>query len=335
MYEPERTPEYRKDPAQEERLKHLNTLMAPLEGQLISGFDQPRLPIVFIVGAPRSGSTLLSQTLAQTGAFSYVSNFVARFWMAPYVGTLIEDALGIRKLECDHSFVSRFGVTEGWAGPHEFGYFWSRWFRFGETHQLDTKALEEIDLDTLQKELAALESVYNKPLCFKYLPCGLHIPFLAEHFENSIFVLCRRQSVYNMQSLLLARSKIFGDEGHWWSLRPKEYPDLLSTPGLGTDAPYEQVAGQIYYTLKEIETSLSSLSPERFLHISYHDLCSQPRAEVNRVVETVNQIGVEVDWKPDLIPARFKSTDTKRISDEEFQKLRKVAKRYFGADNID
>ena len=329
MYEPERTPEYRKDPEQEERLKHLNAHLAPLERQLISNFDQQRLPIVFIVGAPRSGSTLLSQTLAQTGVFSYVSNFVARFWRAPYVGMLIEEALGIRKLECDQSFVSRFGGTEGWAGPHEFGYFWSRWFRFGETHQLNAKGLEEIDLDTLRKELAALESVYNKPLCFKYLPCGLHIPFLAERFQNAIFVLCRRQPVYNMQSLLLARRKVVGDEGHWWSLRPKEYPDLLST------SPYEQIAGQIYYTLKEIEASFSSLAPEQFLHIRYGDLCSQPRMEVNRVVEAVSQMGVEVNWKPDLIPERFESTDVKRISDEEFQKLRKIAKRYFGADNVD
>ena len=326
MYEPERTPEYRKDSKQEERLKHLNANLAPLESQLISSFDLPQLPIVFIVGAPRSGSTLLSQILAQTGSFSYITNFVARFWMAPYVGMLIEDALGIRKLEGDRSFVSRFGVTEGWVGPHEFGYFWSRWFRFGETHQLDAKGLEEIDLDVLRKELAALESVYKKPFCFKYLPFGLHIPFLAEYFENSIFVLCRREPVYNMQSLLIARSKILGNESHWWSLRPKEYPHLLST------SPYEQIAGQIYYTLKEIETSFSTLSPERFLHILYDDLCSQPRVEVNRVVETVSQMGIELHWNADVIPERFESTDIKRISDEEFQKLRKVAQRYFGDD---
>ena len=326
MHEPERTPEYRKDPEQEERLKYLNVHFAPLERQLISNFDRPQLPIVFIVGAPRSGSTLLSQTLAQTGSFSYVTNFVARFWMAPYVGMLIEEAFDIRKLERDQSFVSKFGVTEGWVGPHEFGYFWSRWFRFGETHQLDDKELEEIDLDALRKELAALESVYNKPLCFKYLPFGLHIPFLAERFENSIFVLCRRQPIYNMQSVLLARSKILGDEAHWWSLRPKEYPNLLSA------SSYEQIAGQIYYTLKEIETSFSSLSPERFLRILYDDLCSHPREEMSRVIEAVRHRGVEVDWKPDVIPERFESTDTKRISDEQFQKLRKVAERYFGAD---
>ena len=131
-----------------------------------------------------------------------------------------------------------------------------------------------------------------------------------------------------MQSLLLARNKILGNEGHWWSLRPREYPRLLSTP------PHEQIAGQIYYTLKEIETSFSSLSPERFLHILYDDLCSQPRVEVSRVVEAVRRIGVEIDWTVDVIPERFESTDTKRISDEEFQKLHEAAQRYFGNDTL-
>ena len=84
--------------------------------------------------------------------------------------------------------------------------------------------------------------------------------------------------------------------------------------------------------MKEIETSFSSLPPERFLHILYDDLCSQPRVEVNRVVEAVRPIGVEINWNADVIPERFESTDVKRISDEEFQKLHEVAQRYFGDD---
>lgn len=329
MHEPERTPEYRKDPKQEQRLKDLNALLAPLEERLISRFDKPRLPLVFIVGAPRSGSTLIAQVLAQTDVFSYVSNFAARFWMVPYVGMLIEEALGIRKTQDVQSFVSRFGVTEGWTGPHEFGYFWSLWFHFGETHKLGSKELAEIDGDTLQKELAALESVYNKPLFFKNLTCGMQMSFLAELFEKSIFVLCRRHPIYNMQSLLLSRGKVLGDKQYWFSLRPKEYPELLSL------SLYEQIAGQIYYTLKDIEASSSSLSPVRFLQVKYDDLCSQPRAEVSRVVEAVRQMGVEMNWSPDMIPERFESTDSQRVPDEEFQKLCEAAKRYFESDEIE
>jgi len=330
MREPERTSEYRKDPEQEQRLKKLNELLAPLEERLVvCSFSKPQLPIVFIVGVPRSGSTLLVQILAKAGVFSYVSNFVARFWKAPYVGMLIEDVLDIRRSQRERSFVSRFGVAEGWTGPHEFGYFWSRWFHFGETHKLGVQELAEIDRDLLQKELAALESVYNKSLLFKNMTCGLQIPFLAELFEKSIFVLCCRRPLYNMQSLLLAREKILGSKHYWWSLRPKEYPELLSL------SPYEQVAGQMYYILKDIKTSFSSLSPGRFLQIRYDDLCSQPRAEVSRVIKAVRQMGTIVDWKLDAIPEQFKSTDTQRVSDEEFRELREAAKRYFESNEIE
>lgn len=329
MIEPKRTPEYRKDLKQEQKLKNLNALLAPIEEQLISRFDKPRLPIVFIVGVPRSGSTLLAQILAQTGTFTYVSNFVARFWMAPYVGMLIEDTLGIRRAHPVQSFVSRYGVTEGWTGPHEFGYFWSRWFHFGNTHKLGARELAEINRDKLCKELAALESLYNKPLFFKSLTCGLQISFLAEVLEKTVFVLCRRNPVYNMQSLLIGRTKVLGSKQCWFSLKPKEYPELLPL------SPYEQIAGQVYYVLKDIEAAFSSLSSERFLQIRYEDLCSQPRAEVKKIVDAVGQLGAAIDWDPNVIPDHFEPTDVQRVSNEEFQRLREAAKRYFAGDELE
>jgi hypothetical protein len=326
MREAERTPAYRKDPAQERRLRELNTLLAPLEERAISLFREPRLPIVFIVGVPRSGSTLLSQVLARMGVFSYISNFVARFWMAPYVGMLIEDALGIRATGRSLSFDSAFGVTEGWVSPHEFGYFWSRWFHYGETHKLSAEDLAAIDDSTLRKELAALESVHDRPLLFKNTCCGLQAGFLATVLDKSIFVLCYRHPLYNMQSLLLARAEVVGDKRCWWSLRPKEYPELVSL------SPYEQVAAQVYYTLKEIEGAASSLPAGRFVRVGYDDLCVHPRATVNKVVEAVRVLGVEVDWEVALIPERFEPADVQRVSGEEFRKLQEAAEKYFVGD---
>jgi len=324
MLETERTAQFRKDREQEQRLQEMNTLLSPLEKRLIAQFSKPSLPIVFIVGSPRSCTTLLAQLLAETGAFSYVSNFVARFWMAPYVGTLIENALGARSSPLQQTFVSQYGVTEGWHSPHEFGYFWGRWFSFGDTHKLSPDQLAQIDSVSLCREIAALESFDNKSLFFKNLTCGLQITFLAKLLDRSIFVLCQRHALYNMQSLLMARKKVLGDSRAWFSLKPKEYLQLLSR------TPYEQVAGQIYFTLKDIETSAGALSPQRFVRVHYDDLCSQPRAEVGKIVEVVCQLGGNVDWEPTSIPERFQSTDVQRVSDEEFETLREATKRWFG-----
>jgi hypothetical protein len=324
--EPERTPKFRKDEKQEQRLFHINALLAPIEEKLIGSFKRPNLPVVFIVGVPRSGSTLLAQLLAQCGGLTYVSNFVARFWMAPYMGMLIEQALGLRQEGLHQQFTSRYGVTEDWMGPHEFGYFWSRWFRFGESHKLDEEALANIDQNNLGRELAALESVYEEPLLFKNLTCGMQIPFLANLLENAIFILCRRNLLYNMQSILMAREKVLGDKRHWFSLRPKEYPYLHSL------SPYEQIAGQIYYALHEIETASMPLEPKRFIQVRYELMCSQPRTEVSKIIEAVERLGAKMTWDPLAIPEKFESTNIQHVSNEEFRRIRDAAERIFGGD---
>src|SRR5688572_22353457 len=96
MEEARRTTAYRKDPANEEGLRALNELLEPIQKQLEVQFKSPRLPVVFIIGAPRSGTTSVSQLLAYSGRFAYISNFLARFWLAPLIGAKIEIALGMR-----------------------------------------------------------------------------------------------------------------------------------------------------------------------------------------------------------------------------------------------
>ena len=40
-------------------------------------------PIIFIVGVPRSGTTLLSQLLIEHLDIGYINNHIAKYWMAP------------------------------------------------------------------------------------------------------------------------------------------------------------------------------------------------------------------------------------------------------------
>src|SRR2546422_969456 len=99
-----RLPKYQKDPQQEEQLRQLNQILAPLEQELTKNFNAPTQPIVFVVGVPRSGTTLLAQALAATGGFGYPDNFIARFWMAPFVGAKIEQALRIKETDAAASY---------------------------------------------------------------------------------------------------------------------------------------------------------------------------------------------------------------------------------------
>ena len=87
--------ELRKDPEQERLLASVNELLRGVEDKLESVAEEPRKPTVFFVGVPRSGSTLTSQVLSSSGAFGYISNFIARFWMAPKLGIVLQQALKI------------------------------------------------------------------------------------------------------------------------------------------------------------------------------------------------------------------------------------------------
>lgn len=314
---------YRKDPRQEERLGELNALLAPLETELTRELAAPRRAVVFIVGVPRSGTTLMAQALAGTRAFAYPSNFVARFWRAPLVGAKIERALGIldtavRDTASAGSFRSTFGVTRGWHEPHEFGYFWERWFVFRESHHVSGPDLAAIDRDGLRSEVAALEGVYEQPLFFKNLVCGLQIPFLAEVFPTAVFIHCRRDPLYLAQSLLLGRRERHGSSEHWFSLRPKEYTELARLP-----VP-EQIAGQIRCSLEAIRGGLDALGPERSLEVGYEAFCEDPRRQLERVFELLARRGESLTWDRDTVPESFEAANRRRLPDHELAELERA-----------
>ncbi len=318
-----------RDDIRDRLLQEVNNFLAPLEEWQVSQFTQPQFPVVFVIGTPRCGHTLLSQLLAASGGFAYINNFVARFWMVPAIGAQIELALGICEQQQGQSYSSEYGRTTGWAGPHEFGCFLRRWLPFGETHKVELEALSQETANRFAQEVAALEAVYGKPLFLRNIIYSLNIDLLLKIFPNSVFVVCRREVLYQAQSILIARRKIAGDKQNWWSLRPKEYRDLIRSP------VWEQIAGQIYYTYKDIETNLAQADRRRWLEVHYSDLCREPQAQVGKIVKVVERLGKRTDWKSDTIPDQFDSTDVQRVSDADFQKLREAVQRYFGNDLAD
>lgn len=314
---------YKHDEQQENYLLEFNQMLLPLEKELTAKFTKPYKPVVFIVGAPRCGSTLLAQLLASTSVFFSVNNFVARFWMSPYIGSCIARGLGFGNH--GSNFKSDYGITEGWNEPHEFGYFWRRWFRYSknnQTHKLSDDELELIDVAYLNQELAAMEDVFEKPLVFK---CGLNslqIPFLARNLRSSIFLVCRRNPLYNAQSLLVAREKVHGRKNIWYSLRPKEYLKIKDK------SVFEQVVAQYFYIYKDIFESLSQIESSRYLVFEYEEICEAPGRAINRVLGLLQDKGYLIEYDGQMVQP-FTSEDKQKLPDQEFSKLKKACVNYF------
>ena len=314
-----RTEEYRKDPNQEQLLEKLNEALESVERELVTEFSSPDKPTIFVVGAPRSATTLIHQLCAQTDQFGYISNYIARFWMAPYVGALQQKALGILE-EARMSYNSDYGRTSGWPEPHQFNYFWKKWLRYDEDHPMNQDVLDAIDRTYFRAEIAALEGVFGQPMVFKSLYCGLQIDFLKEVLPRARFVVCTRDPLYQAQSILGGRKAFFGSYDGWFSLKPPQYHELKER------SPYVQVAGQVYHILKEIGKDIAQLPDSEYVLIDQLDLVENPKREVGKIL---NLAGVESEKALEKIPDGFQNRNEQWLDDEEWANLKAAISEVF------
>jgi len=85
-----RSEEFTRNTLLEDALSEMCDLLAPGEEIAEAGICAPQQPVLFVIGAPRSGTTLSTQILANSGAFGYPTNLLSRFYAAPYIGTLVQ-----------------------------------------------------------------------------------------------------------------------------------------------------------------------------------------------------------------------------------------------------
>ncbi|MEI8394542.1 MAG: sulfotransferase [Rhodospirillaceae bacterium] len=303
---------FRKPPSTEQRLAEMNKILQPLQASFETAVS-PRLPVLFIIGPPRSGSTLMSQLIGQSGLFGILNNFVARFWLAPAVGAMIDRAISFSASSGESSFLNKHGVTAGWSEPHEFGYFWDRWFDFGqETHNLTEEERAQVDVAGLLRALASIENGFEKPLSFKNNTwCTFQADFIARCLPKALFVVCRRNSLFIAQSLMESRRERYGRDDLWWSLRPSRYREILACPC------WEQVAWQALDVEREMEESVARIDPARVVDAGYSRLCNTPGDIIEEIRTRCAELGSPLPASAPL-PATFRATDRQRLSDEEW-----------------
>jgi hypothetical protein len=299
-------------------LEAINAALAPIEEAWIEGFTMPRYPVTFVFGCPRSGHTLLSQVLAASGGFSYITNFMARLWMAPYLGGLLERSLELHDGQDGgkaSEFRSEYGRTFDWRGPHEAGNFIRRWLPFGETHRSHVHRLAPDRAASLLRELAAIEALRERPVFIRNIVLGLNLAALEAAIPNAIFVVCERNPIYEAQSILLARERAAGDRERWWSLRPPNVRDLVALPY------HDQIAAQVVITTRLIERDLAAVPSTRVVRVPYEASCHRPREVLASIAATVRGAGGRIDVDPDRVPATFPSRDVQTIPDADFAEL--------------
>lgn len=274
------------------RAKYLNLivscLLSPLEFVLEQRARSDDQPICFIVGPPRSGSTLLYELMVTRFQCGYFSNLAKRLFRVPVAATWL-----CRKVMRDRqgSFDSVYGELEGNAAPSEAGRVWAHWMPYAAPYLLDKPGLTPA---RMRRKLAAIGRIAGRPMIVKNMILQSDFPLLLKTFPNAVFIYIDRDWADNAHSLVRARQdKTSMDASGWWSLRPTGWQAYADAD------PVTQSCAQVVLSHRDLAAGFNTLDhPDRVLKISYEALCTEPERALSDMEAFFVQNGLDVMRKP-------------------------------------
>ncbi len=271
------------------------------EDEIIERHKDITFKPIFIIGLPRSGSTLLYQLMIRHFRLTYFSNLASVFYKYPV--SISQYFINKQKSYVLEKYESEYGVTKGLYAPSEAG----RIFRFWFSNDCSTGKRK------IKKSISALSNIYGRPFIWKNLNLSFHVKIISEIFHNPLFILINRDMRFICQSIYLSTfdSKNINING----LSNRDLYD-------GKDV-LEKIARRICKIDKKIKKNLV-LHSNNYIEIQYSDLC-------NNLPKTLELISSKYDG---LIPTKENNLALKsmkiqeakdiRISLEKWEKLEKI-----------
>ena len=249
--------------------------------------------IVFIVGAPRTGTTLFYQILTNMLNVGYLSNLSNLFYHSLFSGMMLHDRIyGDRP---HNNFTSDNGRTRGWINVNESGKFWYQWYP-KDACSLTDDVLYEIDFSSMVNTVRNIQHRLKKPLVFKNQTNSQRVASLAKLFPDSVFIHVVRDPFPVAKSIIRQRKRFLGSVDNWYSIKPVNYEQIK-------DLDYvEQVVRQIHGVDRMIEHALQRLEPERWMKVDYEDVRGSWPDAVAQAKDRLERFGPVYDRRGALSP---------------------------------
>lgn len=297
----------------------MNRALGIAESALTSLLQDSAVSSIWIIGSPRSGTTLLYQVLVNRYELTYFSNLTARFYQAPTIATWLERSL-LPTSKRSVEYRSQLGKTSSWAGPNEAAAFWYRWFPKGKHVYVPPGTTPEADLEELRREICGMGKATGAPVLFKNTYNSMRIAPIVEAFPKARFLVCRRNPIDTAQSILSGRITATGDKNTWWSLPPREITKIRDHP------PCEQVVEQVYYISQQIEEDRQRFGTERFLDVDYESLCRDTQQTLSSIHEYLGAAGIVLKITGE-VPSQFPVSRGQKVSSSDYGCIVQTAKR--------
>ena len=290
----------------------LDLLGVPFDRRLARSARSADLPLIILIGPPRSGSTLVYQVLSRHLDVTYFTNLSALFPRSPLLYSYLTAALRWIPKERYRSF---YGNTGGLSAPSDGFHIWNRWL--GTNRYEVPNGISVAESNEMQEYLSAWALHAGKPLLNKNNRNSACVPLLSSGLTNSYFVEVSRDPLYVAQSLLIARKVVQGSEETGWGLSSQNVSD-----GASREAVVDEVCNQVQRILEVLKTARDSIPEDRILRVSYEDLCARPSDVVRQVSQAIPGVAVRSESRlDDLEPMRV--SNRRRVSRREFEQIRR------------
>ncbi|MCP4360269.1 MAG: sulfotransferase [Chloroflexi bacterium] len=259
----------------------LDILLKRFEEKRYQAAGPPKMPLIVVVGAPRSGTTLAEQILINNLPVTYFNNLTSLFPRSPITANRIWGRFFRRPKQVEYQ--SYYGRSTGFAGPNDALYLWDRWL--GDDRRQIPTELDKEAAAAMVRFFGAYEVAFGQSIVAKNNNLNVCASIVGEHLENAHFICLTRDPLYLAQSLLLARMDIHGDMQIPYGVSEAEDQDAISY--------VENVCRQVLFHEQKIREQQALIGPDRFWIVSYEELCADPQLLAQRVAAEVLDLAVD------------------------------------------
>ena len=249
---------------------------------------------IFILGAPRTGSTISYQALVAAYGLPYLANLTNQhFAEHPIIGLWLQAGVPIFDRI---SGQSQFGKVEGAWQPSEASAVMAAWLGSGHPSEVvSARALPEREAH-FRRTIDATHRLFGRPLVIKNAWNCFRLPYLRAALPEATFIWIRRDLAASACSDLRARYVVQGDPNAWNSATPRNWGALRARPY------WEQVVENQAEFSRAIAEGLVGLPPERWAEIWHEDLCANPEGSLGTLGSTLTAL-LDLPFVPARIPA--------------------------------
>jgi len=273
-----------------------------------------RLPMIFVTGPARSGTSLVAQTLIRHLPVSYFNNLTAVFQRAPIAANIL-----FRKMICQKkvNYKSYYGKTVSFSGPNDGLHIWDRWT--GKDRTSIPGSLGEKERNDMLIFFGAYEKAFRKPFVNKNNNLSTFASLIADALENAHFIYIKRDPLYLAQSLLKARIEIQGDVHVPYGIHSPTW----TNKNVGDLDFVQDVCEQVLFHEEITKKQQRKVGYQRFWVESYEEFCDSPERLVVRVAAKILGQPIEVEaLRKELKP--FNCANTLKIDKNLFQRIQDI-----------